>query len=84
VPADFSPQEIDPELLVEIPANFPSLLHRAPDLALRWRVYLREVVTAYLAKGYIVDDLWLTGSSGNEIAYYHLSRKDLKRLVENP
>jgi predicted GNAT superfamily acetyltransferase len=83
-PVHFSAPQPESAVLVEIPTNFDSLLLKAPELALRWRDFLREVITAYLAKGYIVDDLWLTGSSGNEIAYYHLSRKDLKRLVENP
>ncbi|CAN5887429.1 GNAT family N-acetyltransferase [soil metagenome] len=41
-------------LRVEIPADFTELLHRDPDTALAWRLAAREVLKAYLDKGYVI------------------------------
>ena len=41
-----------PQLQAEIPENLNELLQKAPQLALEWRMALRETLLHYLAKGY--------------------------------
>lgn len=41
-----------PWLSIEIPRGYSAMVARAPDLALAWRLVVRRLFTAYLAKGY--------------------------------
>lgn len=44
---------------VEIPADFTSMLSRAPDLALAWRMATRQLFTTYFARGYRAIEFFL-------------------------
>ncbi len=44
----------DPRLRAEIPGDFTHLLQSDPETALAWRLAAREVLKAYLEKGYTV------------------------------
>ncbi len=60
-----------PRLLVRIPRDFGAILSRDPALAARWRQHIREVLSHYLARGFVVADF-----VGREGPAYVLVRED--------
>lgn len=61
-PGEYIPGESDPDpeeqviLLVEIPADFPSLKAADAELAIAWRMHVREVFESLFQGGYLVTD----------------------------
>jgi chorismate synthase len=51
-------------LWIEIPTGFTEMLQRAPERALAWRMDLRQMFEAYLAKGYRAVDFVLQRERG--------------------
>ena len=51
-------------LWVEIPTGFTEMQQRAPDMALQWRMQVREIFQAYLARGYRAVDFVLQREQG--------------------
>jgi predicted GNAT superfamily acetyltransferase len=49
-------QEVQPLLLVEIPADFLGLKAASPALALEWRLHTRDLFEALFERGYLVTD----------------------------
>jgi predicted GNAT superfamily acetyltransferase len=54
----------DRRLWIEIPTGFTEMLQRAPERALAWRMDVREMFEAYLAKGYRAVDFVLQRQAG--------------------
>lgn len=75
-PLEFSLQMADSELLVEIPADFELLLRADADLAVQWRSTTRSILTAYFARGYVIDDFWPPRAEDSAPCFYHLIRRD--------
>jgi predicted GNAT superfamily acetyltransferase len=72
-----SSQPNAPQLLVEIPKKFDSMLHAAPDRASEWRRATRAVLGAYLSGGYLLDDC----VEERDSAFYHLTNESLQEIV---
>jgi predicted GNAT superfamily acetyltransferase len=51
-------------LWIEIPTGFTEMLQRAPERALAWRMDVRQMFEAYLAKGYRAIDFVLQREAG--------------------
>jgi predicted GNAT superfamily acetyltransferase len=51
-------------LWIEIPTGFTDIQQQAPDLALEWRMRVREMFLAYFAQGYRVVDFALSRELG--------------------
>jgi len=49
---------------IEIPTGFTEMQQRAPDVALKWRLDLRQMFEAYFAKGYRAVDFVLQREAG--------------------
>jgi predicted GNAT superfamily acetyltransferase len=64
--------QLDPLLLVEIPANFNLVKQLDPALALGWRSQARRIFQALFEKGYLVTD-FIHAQSLPERSYYVLS-----------
>jgi predicted GNAT superfamily acetyltransferase len=63
--------DADPSVLqVEIPANYQAIRAAEPNLALEWRLVLRQVFEAYLAKGYAVVDFLSHQSDVGRRSFY--------------
>lgn len=54
----------DRRLWIEIPTGFTEMQRNAPELALKWRLELREMFERYLAKGYRAVDFVLQREAG--------------------
>jgi predicted GNAT superfamily acetyltransferase len=59
---------------MEIPAHFAALKSADPALALAWRLAAREVLEAYLDRGYAVVDLLCGRDNGRQRCTYVLVR----------
>jgi predicted GNAT superfamily acetyltransferase len=57
---------------IEIPADYQVLKSAAPDLALEWRLAVREMAESYFAAGYVVDDVFHTRTPEGERSTYIL------------
>ncbi|MFN2182504.1 MAG: hypothetical protein ACK2UU_00875 [Anaerolineae bacterium] len=57
---------------VEIPADYQALKSAAPDLALEWRLAVREIAETYFAAGYVVVDVLHTRTPEGERSSYIL------------
>ena len=53
-----------PRLLVEIPTGFGDMQASDPDLALAWRLQIREIFQSYFAAGYRAVDFFLSTEAG--------------------
>lgn len=70
-------QEVQPLLLVEIPADFLALKAANPALALEWRLHTRELFEALFERGYLVTDfVHLPGTHSR--SFYVLSHGEAK------
>ena len=54
----------DRRVWIEIPTGFTDMQQQAPELALRWRLDLRQMFEAYFAKGYRAVDFVLQRDRG--------------------
>ncbi len=54
----------DRRVWIEIPTGFTEMQRSAPELALRWRLELREMFESYLSKGYRAVDFALKREHG--------------------
>lgn len=70
VPGEILPEDA-PSLLLAIPRSMDAIKRHDPDLALRWRLHVREAFETVLAAGYTATDL-LPGD--DELAFYVLHR----------
>jgi predicted GNAT superfamily acetyltransferase len=64
--------ETTPLILVEIPANFQALRQAHAELAMEWRMHIREVFENLFQIGYLVTD-FVHDHSLPETSYYVLS-----------
>lgn len=68
--------DLDPILLLEIPADFQVLRIQNLQLALKWRLHTRELFETAFAQGYLVTDfVYLPGATPR--SFYVLSRGDI-------
>ena len=51
-------------LWIEIPTGFTQMQQQAPELALQWRLHVRQMFQAYFSKGYRAVDFVLTRDAG--------------------
>jgi predicted GNAT superfamily acetyltransferase len=65
-----------PILLVEIPVNFQDMRNAAPDLALVWRRYSRDLFLQAFEAGYLVTDFIMDTESTHFRSFYILSHGD--------
>ena len=49
---------------MEIPTGFTDMQHRAPELAMQWRMHTREIFETYFKRGYRVVDFALDRDAG--------------------
>lgn len=61
-------------LWIEIPTGFTQMQQQAPELALQWRLQVRQMFQAYFAKGYRAVDFVLKREAG--FGRYLLARTD--------
>lgn len=54
----------DRRVWIEIPTGFTDMQQQAPELALRWRLDVRQMFEAYFAKGYRAVDFLLQRDAG--------------------
>ncbi len=67
-------------VLIEVPDNFVEMQVKSPETAREWRVRVREAMTYYLSRGYLVFEF--TRSSVNPRRYYYvLWRTDLENVL---
>jgi predicted GNAT superfamily acetyltransferase len=66
-------------ILVEIPSDFLSIQQRDMQLAMDWRLKLREVLIHYLSKDYVIFEF--TRSDDKTRSYYVLWRNELKDIL---
>lgn len=59
--------------LVEIPLNVPEMFQEAPELALRWRMHIREIFQRRFGAGDSVTDFVREAHDGRDRAFYVLS-----------
>jgi predicted GNAT superfamily acetyltransferase len=70
-------QEVQPLLLVEIPADFLALKTASPALALEWRLHTRSLFEALFERGYLATDfVHLPGTHAR--SFYVLSYGEAK------
>jgi predicted GNAT superfamily acetyltransferase len=63
--------DAEPSVLqVEIPANYQAIRAAEPNLALEWRLVLRQVFEAYFANGYTVVDFMSHQSESGRRSFY--------------
>jgi predicted GNAT superfamily acetyltransferase len=72
---------VEPEILVEVPADFELVLNESLDAAKEWQRGLREIFTSYFGMGYVVDDLVVVGDGGGRV-FYKLNRVGLAKILE--
>jgi predicted GNAT superfamily acetyltransferase len=63
--ADIDLNLVDRRLWLAIPAGFTDMQHRAPELALGWRLQTREIFETYFRRGYRVVDFELDRAGGS-------------------
>lgn len=64
----------DRRLWIEIPTGFTQMQQQAPELALQWRLHVRQMFQAYFSKGYRAVDFVLQREAG--FGRYLLARRD--------
>ncbi|MGW8182128.1 MAG: GNAT family N-acetyltransferase, partial [bacterium] len=72
----------DKELLVEIPIDFEKILDSTPELGREWHQAIRNVLTAYLSRSYLIDDFLLISEGDRRLAFYHLARKERQDVLK--
>ncbi len=71
-PVDVRTDLADRHISVEIPVGFSDMLARAPELALTWRLAVREIFLAYFGAGYRTVEFFL--NRGAATGSYLLTR----------
>ncbi len=51
-------------MLIEIPTGFTEMQRQSHELALRWRLHVRELFQTYLSRGYRAVDFALQREAG--------------------
>jgi predicted GNAT superfamily acetyltransferase len=59
---------------VEIPTGFTQMQQQAPELALQWRLHVRQMFQSYFSRGYRAVDFVLQREAG--FGRYLLARRD--------
>jgi predicted GNAT superfamily acetyltransferase len=75
VPVDLLLDSEMPEVLIEIPSRISEVAEAGQGLIAGWRKTIREALTYYLNRDYVVDDFIVGPQEPEQQVFYHLSRR---------
>ncbi len=73
VPAETALAPATAMALVEIPVDYARMVTHNPDMARRWRLHIRAVLTQHFSRGYVITDFLRSRHEGRDRAFYLLS-----------